>query len=309
MPYYDRTHSHLYSVYFAPRGRARMYDLGVQIAQLHLSPFDRIIGVLGEAGSGKSMLIKGMFPGLELTNDDDGVNVRPLPLLGQDDETGFYSPHTYHVDIRFELGFTQPHVIAEAVMQACARGKRVVIEHFDMLAPVLGRNADLLIGLGEEIIVTRPTIFGPQPQEICDIVYKSMRFRQMAHTAEDLCECYIPARELLRCRHDDIKRGFVLAFEGEEPHVDLDYIEERVKQDIAAARPICYVDEGHIMIGDKMHPCTGPRTHVAHTGCIEGFRLVKKLIHDVPNDRYLLAGRVGKLSPDEVEQINNMVLE
>ena len=55
---------HLCSVYFAPRGRDRIYQLGMQIAQQHLSPADRIIGVIGEAGSGKSMIIKGMFPGL-----------------------------------------------------------------------------------------------------------------------------------------------------------------------------------------------------------------------------------------------------
>ena len=46
--------SHYYSVFFAPRGRDRMYDLGMQIAQLYLSPFDKLIGVIGEAGSGKS---------------------------------------------------------------------------------------------------------------------------------------------------------------------------------------------------------------------------------------------------------------
>ena len=48
-----------------------------------------------------------MFPGLDLTNDDDGVNVRPLPILDQDDDQRFFSPHTYHLDIRFENGFTQ----------------------------------------------------------------------------------------------------------------------------------------------------------------------------------------------------------
>lgn len=94
--------SHIYSTYFAPRGRSRIYTLGMQIAQLYLSPFDQIIGFIGEAGSGKSVLIKGMFPGIELTNDDDGVNVRPLPLLEQEYETGFFTPHTYHLDIRFE---------------------------------------------------------------------------------------------------------------------------------------------------------------------------------------------------------------
>ena len=81
MPYSARMQkSHLYSVYFAPRGNERMADLGMQIAQQYLSPFDKIIGLVGVAGSGKSMIIKGMFPGLELTNDDEGVNVRPLPL-------------------------------------------------------------------------------------------------------------------------------------------------------------------------------------------------------------------------------------
>ena len=56
--------SHIYSTYFAPRGRSRIYTLGMQIAQLYLSPFDQIIGFIGEAGSGKSVLIKGMFPGI-----------------------------------------------------------------------------------------------------------------------------------------------------------------------------------------------------------------------------------------------------
>ena len=67
---------------------------------------------LATADRGKSVLIRGMFPGLELTNDDGGVNVRPLPLMDQDSETGFFTPHTYHVDIRFEMGFTQPHELA-----------------------------------------------------------------------------------------------------------------------------------------------------------------------------------------------------
>ena len=73
--------SHLYSIYFAPRGSVRMAELGMQIAQQYLRPTDKLIGIIGDAGSGKSMLIKGMFPGLELTNDDEGVNVRPLPIL------------------------------------------------------------------------------------------------------------------------------------------------------------------------------------------------------------------------------------
>ena len=75
--------SHIYSTYFAPRGRSRIYTLGMQIAQLDSFALStRSVGFIGAAGSGKSVLIKGMFPGIELTNDDDGVNVRPLPLLG-----------------------------------------------------------------------------------------------------------------------------------------------------------------------------------------------------------------------------------
>lgn len=84
--------SHLYSIYFAPRGNIRMAELGMQIAQQYLRPTDKLIGVIGDAGSGKSMLVKGMFPGLELTNDDEGVNVRPLPLLEMlDDPLGMGS--------------------------------------------------------------------------------------------------------------------------------------------------------------------------------------------------------------------------
>ena len=43
--------SHLYSVYFAPRGKARMINLGWMLSQRHLSPFDLLIGFIGEPGS------------------------------------------------------------------------------------------------------------------------------------------------------------------------------------------------------------------------------------------------------------------
>ena len=110
--------SHILSSYYAPRGHQRMFALGMQLAQQYLSPTDKLIGVIGEAGSGKSALIRGMFPGLELTNDDNGVYVRPLPLLEQDSGFAFFSPHTYHVDIRFENGFTQMSELAEAIAEA-----------------------------------------------------------------------------------------------------------------------------------------------------------------------------------------------
>lgn len=309
MAYYEKTNGHLYSVYFAPRGRDRMYALGMQIAQLHLSPFDRIIGVIGEAGSGKSMLIKGMFPGLELTNDDEGVNIRPLPILCQEDENRFYSPHTYHLDMRFEMGFTQLHVLADAIRQAVDRGKRVIVEHFDLLYEALGFNADLIVGIGEEVIVTRPNVFGPLPDTIASIVHKSIRTRQMAHTAEDLCERHMSHEDYLRCEHADIKNGFLLTFPDARPEIDIQRLEEQVLADIRADLPVEYADDGHVRIGGGIQPCTGPRTHVSSTGKIEGFRLLKKLIWDARSGRWLLVGRVGALRPDEVGSINNMDLE
>ena len=290
---------HLCSVYFAPRGRDRIYQLGMQIAQQHLSPADRIIGVIGEAGSGKSMIIKGMFPGLELTNDDEGVNVRPLPLLCQDDENRFYSPHTYHMDARFELGFTQLHVLVDAIREAVARGKRVIIEHFDLVYEALGFNADLIVGIGEEVIVTRPNIFGPLPEDVAKVVHKSVHTRLMAHTAEDLCEFHMPEKEDMRCLHADIKSGFLMAFHDSPPEVDLEELEKAVLADIAADLPVEYVDDRTIRIGDAYQPCTGPRTHVSSTGKIVGFHLLKEIIYDHRNQRWLLVGRVGNVNVDE----------
>ena len=290
---------HLCSVYFAPRGRDRIYQLGMQIAQQHLSPADRIIGVIGEAGSGKSMIIKGMFPGLELTNDDEGVNVRPLPLLCQDDENRFYSPHTYHMDARFELGFTQLHVLVDAIREAVARGKRVIIEHFDLVYEALGFNADLIVGIGEEVIVTRPNIFGPLPEDVAKVVHKSVHTCLMAHTAEDLCEFHMPEKEVVRCLHADIKSGFLMAFHDSPPEVDLEELEKAVLADIAADLPVEYVDDRTIRIGDAYQPCTGPRTHVSSTGKIVGFHLLKEIIYDHRNQRWLLVGRVGNVNVDE----------
>ncbi len=299
---------HLYSVYFAPRGRDRIYQLGMSIAQQHLNPADRVIGVIGEAGSGKSMIIKGMFPGLELTNDDEGVNVRPLPLLCQDEENRFYSPHTYHMDVRFELGFTQLHTLVEAVQEAVARGKRVIIEHFDLLYEALRFNADLIVGVGEEVIVTRPNIFGPLPEDVAKIVHKSVRVRQMAHTAEDLLESHMPEKDVIRALHGDIKNGFLMAFHDSPPQVDLDELERLVQADIAADLPVEYVDDRTIAIGGSHQPCTGPRTHVSSTGKIEGFHLLKEIIYDHRNQRWLLVGRVGTSDGDGQRHFNDLEL-
>lgn len=298
----ERQKNHILSSYFAPRGHQRMYALGMQLAQLYLSPFDKLIGVIGDAGSGKSALLRGMFPGLELTNDDDGVYVRPLPLLEQDD--GYFSPHTYHVDIRFENGFTQISVLAEAIIEALKKGKRVIVEHFDLVYPLLGFNANLIIGVGEEVLIARPNLFGPEPKVIRDKVYESLSYRLMAHSAEDLCELCIPEHEMERCGHDDVKHGFIITFPETKPNFDILEVEKQVNEMILKNLPITYVDSNHISIGGRHHFCTGPRIHISQTGMIENFHLLNHFIYDPFNRRYLLVGCVGKNSEANLKKLD-----
>ncbi len=300
------TDKYLYGVYFAPRGVFRMTHMGMIIAQRHLNPFDKLIGVVGEAGSGKSMLVKGMFPGLEMTNDDNGVNVRPLPILSWDDDEGFYAPHTYHLDIRFESAFTQPHVLAEAITGAVNKGRRVVVEHFDLIAKLLPFKADMLIGVGEELIVCRPTIFGPEPQDVADIVFKSVKYRKMAHTAEDLAERAMMKQHYHgNYQHGDIRHGFILEFD-DKPDLDLAAIEAYIKRKIAQDLPVSFEDENHIRFGEKLHMCTGPRMHARSTGEIEGFSMLPELQYDEMSGKYLLVGLVGGVDAHDVHDVNRI---
>lgn len=298
----ERQKNLILSSYFAPRGHHRMYALGMQLAQLYLSPFDKLIGVIGEAGSGKSALLRGMFPGLELTNDDDGVYVRPLPLLEQDN--GYFSPHTYHVDIRFENGFTQMSILAEAITEALQNGKRVIVEHFDLIYPLLGFNANLIIGVGEEIFMSRPTLFGPEPQDIRQRVYDSLPYRLMAHTAEDLCELCMPRDEMERCGHDDVRHGFVITFPEKKPEFDICEIENKVNEMIERNLSVTYVDNNHISVDGKKHFCTGPRIHVSNTGLIENFHLLNHFIYDSFRQQYLLVGCVGKNAEQRLQKLD-----
>ena len=293
--------SHVLSTYFAPRGHDRMYALGMQLAQLYLSPYDKLIGIIGDAGSGKSALIRGMFPGLDLTNDDDGVYVRPLPLLDQG--FSFFTPHTYHVDIRFENGFTQMSELADAIWAALQKGKRVVVEHFDLVYPLLGMNAHLLIGVGEKVLIARPNIFGPDPQEICDVVFSSLKHRLMTHTAEDLCEFCMPQEELARCIHSDVQHGFVMTFPGEMPKFSIKELEEKVLDMIAQDLPMTYIDHNHVSIGGTPHRCTGPRIHVTSTGQVEGFRLLNHFIPDNLHHQYLMIGCVGENTEQRLQKL------
>ena len=294
----ERRPTHIVSSYYAPRGHNRMYNLGQHLAQMYLSPNDKLIGVIGDAGSGKSALIRGMFPGLELTNDDNGVYVRPLPLLEQDRGFAFFSPHTYHLDIRFENGFTQMSVLAEAIAEALDKGKRVIVEHFDLVYPHLGANANLLLGVGEQVLVSRPTLFGPEPEEIKQEVYRSLRYRLMAHTAEDLCEMYMDHFDVDRCGHDDVKHGFALYFPETKPDIDILELERKVQEVIAQDLPVTYVDDQHISVGGNLQKCTGPRIHVSSTGKIENFKLLHHFIYDRFKRRYLLVGCVGENSEE-----------
>jgi hypothetical protein len=310
MPYSDRMQkSHLYTVFFAPRGFERMADLGMQIAQQYLSPFDKLIGMVGLAGSGKSMMIKGMFPGLELVNDDDGVNVRPLPLLGVgEDDSGFYTAHTYHLDIHFEAAFTQMHVLAQAILEAVNLGKRVIVEHFDLIYPFLGRNAHLLIGIGEEVIITRPTLFGPQPQDVADIVFKSLPFRKMTHSAEDLCEYVMRKHGMTETfLHSDVRHGFVFSFlKKPELPLSLDEVEKEVNDMIAKDIPISFQDDMHIRIGEESWLCHGPRMHVRSTGEIKKFTLNKEYLIEPITDRFLLVGVVGDQGQQKLSDLNKI---
>ncbi len=299
--------SPLYSVYFAPRGYARMLQMGMQVAQNHLTAFDRLVGVIGEAGSGKSLLIKGMFPGLELTNDDDGVNVRPLPLLDIHDDTGFYQAHTYHLDVRFEAAFTQMHVLADHIRIAIEKGKRVVVEHFDLIYSALGMNAALLVGVGEEVIVSRPTPFGPEPDEVARVVFASNKYRRMAHTAEDLTERYLAMQGITTFAHGDVRHGFLLRFR-EKPDIDTADLEQFVRSYIQKDVSVSYGDDQHVVIGGEPHLCTGPRMHVTSTGEIKNFHVLKDMPYDPLSESYILIGLVGEESADvNIRDLNRIM--
>ncbi|MGE5528892.1 MAG: alanine-tRNA synthetase second additional domain-containing protein [Patescibacteria group bacterium] len=280
------------AVYFAPRGKRRLMILGNIIAQRYLNPDDRLIGLIGEGGAGKSLLIRGMFPGLNLTNDDDGVNVRPLPLL-TDYEDDHFRTHTYHLDAHFELAFVQPWRLVDAVRRAVEHGKRVVVEHFELLHPLIGMHAEILVGIGEDVVVVRPSIFGPDPHELAREVFASIGYRRMAHSAEDLTSIVLEGMGLARPEiHSDVKRGFLLEFQ-EKPQVDLAEVEAGVRSFIERDARIAYYDDEHIQIEDLVYPCSGPRIHVGHAGEIKGFHLLPEFRLSPLTRRYLLAGLVG----------------
>ena len=246
-----------------------MLELGMQIAQQYLNPEDKLIGVIGEAGAGKSMLIKGMFPGLDLCNDDSGVNVRPLPILSVDEDEGFYAPHTYHMDVRFESAFTQMHVLAEAVEKAVKKRRRVIVEHFELLYPFLKSNAQLLIGVGEEIIITRPTIFGPIPEGSGKTPFTSLFAIEKWHIRQKIWWSTVCRGNSLNSVTRRYQERVFSRVQGETGHRHQSTAGKRKK--IHCAGSACgLLREDHVQIGELIHPCTGPlEIHVRSTGEIE----------------------------------------
>ena len=281
----------IYSLYFAPRGKERLLFLGDQIGRRHLLFADKLIGILGDAGSGKFSLIKGMFPGLELTNDDDRLDAKKIMRV-RDQEEDFNNATTFHLDMRFQIAFTQMHEIVDFVKRAMERKRRVIVEHFNLLFPALQRPADLMVGIGEEILVVRPTVFGPLPQDVYELVHTSLKYRKMAHTVEDITIQIL--REEFHVDPDrffssDIKNGFLLRF-AEKIELDFEKLSERIRRRLNENLQVRYLDENHIMIGESVTPCDGPRLHIQNTSEVEGFSLVKEFIRDEKTDTYCLVG-------------------
>ena len=288
----------MYHIYFAPRGRERLLLLGEQLSQRHMSYADRLIGIVGDAGSGKSSIIKGLLPGLELVNDDDGIN--PVKIMQIRDLDRTFEASTYHIDMRFQLAFMQMHEVVSFVKEAIQKNRRLVIEHFDQLYPFLKMNADLIIGVGEEILVTRPNIFGPLPRDVYDIVFTSVKFRRMAHTAEDLTTHILTSELGIKessWRFSDVRRGFVLKFK-EKPDLDIPALERRVNEEIAKGLPISYHDEEHISIGGVLHYCTSPRIHLMNTADVAEFQMMHEFVYDERAKDYSLVGLIGERRGD-----------
>ncbi len=287
------------SQYFAPRGKERLMFLGEQISHRHLNYSDRLIGIVGDAGAGKSSLIKGMFPGLQLSNDDDIVNPRKImqvrnSLLEVEDAT------TFHIDVRFQMAFTQMYEIVDYVHSILDRNRRAVIEHFNLLYPALGKNADILVGIGEEIIVTRPSLFGPRPESVYQIVHESLRYRKMSHSAEEVTTSLL--HEFFDIKEEeyffsDIRNGFVIKF-YKKPDIDLERLSALIDERIAQDLEISYYDEDHIVLGGEIVSCDGPRFHVRNTSEIKNFSLVKRFVHDAVTNTYCLVGLIDDNTRD-----------
>lgn len=293
------------AAYYAPRGRLRTYELAAKIGQLYLKPTDYLIGIIGSEGSGKSTLIKGLFPGLELTNDDDGIN-KPSSQAFRFDPEAQFCGHTFHMDMRYEMAFHQMHEIVETVRSIVRNQRRIVVEHFDLLYPHLGCNAQILFGLGEELRVYRTTVFGPSPEKVRQEAYESLKYRLMAHSAEDITERVLRDKYQFYPRyiHSEVHHGFIIGFD-EKPDLDLDALEKDVLEVINSDIAISPGEGDNVLFDGEPFYCTGKRCHVKRSSQIENFRLLKHFKYDPLGERYLLVGIVGNEMVD-VERHDEM---
>ena len=157
------------------------------------------------------------------------------------------------------------------------------------------------------MIVTRPSLFGPLPGNIADIVFKSLVYRKMAHSAEDLFGYCVRDIERPRSTRSGIKHGFMINY-ADKPAFDLEEIEGRILDLIRQDLPIVPYDEEHIKIGDEIIPCTGPLMHVESTGKIVNFSLVKEFYYEPKFREYVVAGTVGYKHEvtENDEELNNI---
>ena len=137
-------------------------------------------------------------------------------------------------------------------------------------------------------------MFGPFPEAIRDIVNRTIKFRLMAHSAEDITTMILERDYNLKRRvlHSDVKHGFVINF-PEKPDINIPELEQKVKDIINQKIPIMPVGADHIQIGEANIFCTGIRTHVQNSSQIENFRLVKQFRYHPIFQEYMLIGRVG----------------
>ena len=113
---------------------------------------------------------------------------------------------------------------------------------------------------------------------------------------------YISDLELAKAQHGDIRHGFCMIFD-KKPDIDFITMEQHVNSIIGRDLPVTYLDDSHITIGQSVHRCRGPRTHVSHTGEIKGFRLLHSFVHDAFNNAYLLVGFVGEDSDRRIADL------